>query len=58
MREAMNQRGWIEHDWEMVGDKNSDFFLSQAFDFIYTVRAKDVFRIPLSPHQIANHIEG
>ena len=58
MRDAMNQRGWIEHDWVMVGDKNSDFFLSQAFDFLYALRAKDVYRLPLAPNQFANHIFG
>ena len=42
----------------MVGDKNSDFFLSQAFDFLYALRAKDVYRLPLAPNQFANHIFG
>ena len=51
LREELNRRGMVEHDW--VEDENSttpDYFESQAFDFLYALRARDVFRIPLAPN--------
>jgi len=45
LREELNRRGWVEHDWEEQGPQ--DHFKSQAFDFLYARSAKDVFRIPL-----------
>ena len=51
LRDEMNRRGWVEHDWEEVEDATVEqLFTSQAFDFLYARRARDVYRISLAPH--------
>ena len=47
--EELNRRGMVEHDWEEI-EESKENFTSQAFDFIYFLRARDVFRISLAPH--------
>lgn len=47
----------VEHDWTEGEDSKEDFS-SQAFDFLYTIRGSDVYRIPLAPNQLVNHIFG
>ena len=49
LREELNRRGMVEHDWEEVEGSN-EHFTSQAFDFCYFLRARDVFRISLAPN--------
>ena len=49
IREELNRRGMVEHDWEEIEDSKENF-TSQAFDFAYFLRARDVFRISLAPH--------
>ena len=57
IREELNRRGMVEHDWEEIEDSKENF-TSQAFDFFYALRARDVFRISLAPNQQVNHILG
>ena len=57
LREELTRRGMVEHDWEEV-EGSKENFTSLAFDFAYFLRARDVFRISLAPHQQVNHIAG
>lgn len=59
-RQEMLRRGWVEHQHECTGAKtDANKFKSNAFQFMYTTKAKDVFRIPnLAPSQHINHFEG
>ena len=47
----------VEHDW-VENEESKENFTSQAFDFAYFLRARDVFRISLAPNQQVNHIFG
>lgn len=59
LRDEFERRGWVEHDWEEIQDPMvTESFNSLAFDFLYTRQGKDVFRLPLAPHQQVNHILG
>jgi len=60
LRNAMESRGWVEHEWEKEEDSEGELqpVISLAFDFLYARKASDVFRIPLAPHQQVNHIFG
>ena len=49
LRDELNRRGMVEHDWEEIEDSKENF-TSQAFDFFYALRARDVFRISLAPN--------
>lgn len=52
----MDQRGWIEQDWQPKYEKEN--FKSQCFEFLYTTKSRDAFRMPLAPWQYVNHILG
>lgn len=56
----MENRGWVEHEWEYDEDSDGDKepVISLAFDFLYARKASHVFKIPLAPHQQVNHIFG
>lgn len=60
LRDAMEKRGWVEHEWEKEEDSEGEMqpVISLAFDFMYARKASDVFRMPLAPHQQVNHIFG
>ena len=42
MRDAMDKRGWVEHEQPAEGEK----FLSKAFHYMYAVKQKDCYRLP------------
>lgn len=55
IRQALNERGWVEHDHQPEGEK----FMSKAFHFMYAVKHKDAFRLPdRVPGQHLNHFEN
>lgn len=56
MRAEMDRRGWVEHDWEPKFD--SDKFKSNAIHFIYSSKARDTWRLELSPHTKSCHFQG
>ena len=60
LRKGMKQRGWAEHKWydEEDSDGKMQPMKSLAFDFLYTLKASHIYRIPLAPHQQVNHIFG
>jgi tubulin monoglycylase TTLL3/8 len=60
LRQEMLRRGWVEHESHATGVKTaSDKFKSNAFHFLYSTKAKDIFRIPnLAGSQNINHFEG
>jgi len=49
-------RGWVEHEAQKEGEN----FVSNAFHLLYSVKAKDCFRIPdvVPQFQHMNHFEG
>lgn len=42
MRDSLNERGWVENDWEPKYDKEK--FISQAWEFLYCIYNVDAFR--------------
>ena len=60
LRQEMLARGWVEHEHQSTGaTTGSEKFKSNAFNFLYTTKAKDCFRINnLAPSQHLNHFEG
>ena len=47
MRDELTRRGWVENDWEKQGD--NDYFMSCAWDFLYTIKSRDAYRIAFAP---------
>ena len=47
VRDELNKRGWIEHDWEPEHEK--DHFMSCAWNFLYAIKGKDTFRVVCAP---------
>jgi hypothetical protein len=60
VRQELLRRGWVEHTHSATGATHgSDKFKSNAFEFLYTTKAKDCFRIAnLAASQHLNHFEG
>ena len=56
LRDDLLSRGWIEHDWEPKAD--NDYFMSVAWDFLYTIKSRDAFRVVFAPFQYVNHIQN
>ena len=55
----MLKRGWSEHPHNPLRNAKEEKFKSNAFNFMYTTKAKDCFRISnLAPSQHLNHFEG
>ena len=57
LRSELERRGMVEHDW-VENEDSKENFTSQAFDFAYFLKARDVFRISLAPNMQVNHIFG
>lgn len=46
LRQEMLKRGWVEHEHTSTGaTTGSEKFKSNAFNFLYSTKAKDCFRI-------------
>lgn len=56
MRQEFLKRGWVEHEHDKTVNEK---FKSNAFHYLYTTKAKDIFRISnLAASQHINHFEG
>ena len=56
LRDYLNERGMVEHEWQPKFD--TDKFQITAWHFLYTTKSRDAFRIPLADWQFVNHILG